>query len=286
MTIYLTWAVMWLADLIPWVSWWTIAFISGIYEKLIGSISAINIELLWMVLKWQIVDAWKKINWSFLIALFAWIWTSIVLWASLIAYLLDTQLPLVQSFFVWLIISCCVLFLFKYMRNEWRSSGIFVLWVIVGFLLTASTWLHLPVTPLWFLLAWFFGSMAMLLPWISWSYIMLILWMYEPVIQQIDKLSTLVKSWLFENVWVVLIPLMSVWIWVILWILTMSKLLKRLLSRFHDSIIVVLIGCMLWALPAVLPESAWIASQPLLSCLFFALWIITIIGFFKITESK
>ncbi|MCB0660190.1 MAG: DUF368 domain-containing protein, partial [Saprospiraceae bacterium] len=61
--------VMGIAEVIPGVSGGTIAFISGIYEKLIDSIKAFDVKLLKLVSQMQWKKAWEKINGTFLLNL-------------------------------------------------------------------------------------------------------------------------------------------------------------------------------------------------------------------------
>ena len=74
---------MGMAEVVPGVSGGTIAFITGIYERLIFAIKSVDLDLLRLIGKGKIAEAWKKIDGNFLITLFAGMALALVL-----AYLL------------------------------------------------------------------------------------------------------------------------------------------------------------------------------------------------------
>ena len=62
---------MGIAEVIPGVSGGTIAFITGIYERLLNAIKEIDIAVLKMLFKGNFTGFWKKIDGNFLLTLFA-----------------------------------------------------------------------------------------------------------------------------------------------------------------------------------------------------------------------
>ena len=57
---------MGMAEVIPGVSGGTIAFITGIYERLLNSIKSFDVELMKHITKFQFVKAWKHVDGVFL----------------------------------------------------------------------------------------------------------------------------------------------------------------------------------------------------------------------------
>ena len=61
--------IMGAADLVPGVSGGTIAFISGIYERLLNSIKSFDLNMLKLLLRGQFRDVWDRIPVAFFVAL-------------------------------------------------------------------------------------------------------------------------------------------------------------------------------------------------------------------------
>lgn len=235
---------MWVADLIPWVSGWTIAFIAGIYEQLLTSIHHIDKIFLKNILGWEISWAWKYIQWNFLLTLIGWILTAILVWAPIIKKILDSNPIEIYSLFSWLIIASILWFLFKYwsVRKFWY----FIAWLLFWLLITSILQFTLPTSLWWYFIWWMLWSSAMILPWISGSYILQIVWIYEPVI---DLISWFTK-WNIST----LLPLVSLWIWVVVWFITLWSILKKVYETYKVQLIVSMTWLMAWALPSILSK--------------------------------
>lgn len=240
---YLVWICMWIADLIPWVSWWTIAFIAGIYEKLLTSIHHIDREFIEKIRRRDIQWAWKHIQWNFLITLILWMLTAIIVWASWLEIILETHPIEVFSLFSWLIIASIVRFFFKY----WSLRGLwyFIAWWLVWILITSVLQFTLPTTLWWYFIWWVLWSSAMILPWISGSYILLIVWMYEPVLELISWFT----SWDMSTVF----PLVALGLWVVIWLIALWRVLKWIYTTYPSQLILAMTWLMAWALPSILP---------------------------------
>ena len=93
------------ADIVPGVSGGTIAFIAGIYDRLLGAINSINFSVLKTLKNEGVTAAWKQIDGAFLLALFLGMVTSIVLLSAPITYLLQNHPVLIWSFFFGLVLA-------------------------------------------------------------------------------------------------------------------------------------------------------------------------------------
>jgi putative membrane protein len=114
------------ADVIPGVSGGTIAFITGIYEKLIYSLSQIDLSVYKTWKKNGLPGVWSKINGSFLLRIFSGIFISIISLAKLITWLMDNHPIPLWSFFFGLI-AASVWFILKQIKH--KSPVIFLAFI-------------------------------------------------------------------------------------------------------------------------------------------------------------
>lgn len=243
--LFLKWVLMGTCDVIPGVSGGTIAFVTGIYDDLIDALYAFNLVTLKLLLKWKIASAWKAINGNFLVTLFGGIFVAIFSFAKLISWLLETYPVFVWAFFFWLILAS-VLILRKYLK---KLKLIYLLFLIIGiamgYYLTS-----LPAFDLGSGNLTMFGSgaiaiIAMILPGISGSYILVILGQYQHVLGN-------VVDFVGGN-WAALIPLIIFILGAIVGLLGFAKVLHRIKARWHDQMVVVLMWFIVGALNKVWP---------------------------------
>ena len=86
-------------DVVPGVSGGTVAFVTGIYEKLIGSLSQITPGLLIEGVRRGFSSVWSRIDGNFLLTLGLGALTGILTLANLITYMIDKYPPMVWSLF-------------------------------------------------------------------------------------------------------------------------------------------------------------------------------------------
>lgn len=227
------------ADVVPGVSGGTIAFITGIYDTLLESIRRINPSLLQRLRHEGIKAAFQHINGFFLISLFAGIFTSILTLAKLISWLLSTYpVPLWSFFFGLILVS--VYHIGKQV-DSFSLSRIFgfTLGLVFAYTITVLQPMSMNPTSLNFVIAGSIAICAMILPGISGSFILLLLGMYQPVLNAVKTLqfSTLI---LFMTGCVV-------------GLLSFSHLLSWLLTRARDITLLSLTGLMVGTLPKIWP---------------------------------
>ena len=58
------------ADVVPGVSGGTVAFITGIYERLLNALKSFNLKLLKLVFAGKVKEAWGQVDGTFLLSLF------------------------------------------------------------------------------------------------------------------------------------------------------------------------------------------------------------------------
>jgi putative membrane protein len=176
------------ADVIPGVSGGTIAFISGIYERLISALSAIDPSLISLLRKEGFAAVWKKVDGFFLLVLLSGIATSILSLAKGVTYLLDHHPIPIWSFFFGLIIASVLVVQRQIKVNQWMNLvpfaiGIAFAWWITMLAPSQST------NSLWFIF--FSGAIAicaMILPGISGSFILVIMGKYQYILESLHEL--------------------------------------------------------------------------------------------------
>ncbi len=196
--IYLKGIVMGISDLIPGISGGTIAFITGIYERLINAIKHITPKNYFKYTiaiitnnKKQIKILTKDLDIIFLITLFAGIFTSILLGARGISYLYENHTGYVLTFFLGLIISSV-----KIIHNEIQEhKKINFLYleagILIGLLFLFIIPKHILSPSIYYVaLGGFLAIMALFLPGISGSFILLILGLYEHIIGYVKDIRT------------------------------------------------------------------------------------------------
>ncbi len=187
--IFLRGVAMGAADVVPGVSGGTIAFISGIYDRLLAAIAACTPDKVIWLLRGRFVETWKAIDGAFLFTLLAGILCSIVSLARLITYLLDEHGLLVWSFFFGLIVVSVYLVGREISRWHLWTVAAALGGALFAYLITVAAPLSLSVTPLNLFIGGAIAICAMILPGISGSFILLLLGLYTGVLQAVKGLD-------------------------------------------------------------------------------------------------
>ncbi len=195
--VYLKGLLMGICDLIPGISGGTIAFITGIYERFINSVKNITpknyFNLLISILKFnkkEIKDYMIKFDTIFLSVLFIGIITAIISGANLISYLLENHKTLLLSFFVGLILASSIT-IQKHIQNHNKKN---ILFGLIGFLFGFSLFFIVPQnisepSIFYLFIGGFIAICALFLPGISGSFILLIMGIYEYVINLVKNIT-------------------------------------------------------------------------------------------------
>ncbi|KEQ17785.1 DUF368 domain-containing protein [Endozoicomonas numazuensis] len=227
------------ADVVPGVSGGTIAFITGIYDRLLNALKSINPALLMRLKSEGVAACWKHIDGTFLVLLFGGILLSILSFAHLITFLLDNYPELIWSFFFGLILISGVHML-KQIKH-WSVTSVILLVLGCGFSYFIGTLTPTALTPS-YLMLFFAGCIAisaMILPGISGSFILLLMGLYPAVLAAVKGLDVLVLSVFGSGC--------------IVGLLTFSHVLSWLLKHHRDLALSLLTGLMLGALSKVWP---------------------------------
>ena len=124
------------SDVVPGVSGGTIAFITGIYERLIHAIKSINFANLKLFFTGHIREFWKNIDGWFLVCVVAGIGVSFLSLAKLITMLLNEYPQYVWSFFFGLILASTI-FVGRDVKWNWKTVLAFVVFAVLSFFITS-----------------------------------------------------------------------------------------------------------------------------------------------------
>jgi len=264
--LFLKGVAMGASDIIPGVSGGTIAFITGIYDELIDALSSFNLTTLkyFFTGKWK--SFWKAIHGNFLVLVFGGILVSIISLVKLIHFLLQTYPSLLWAFFFGLILASALIL--RKSIKKWRHK--YLIWAIVGLVVWYGI-TTLPIIHMWIgsasiFFSWFFAIIAMILPGISGSYILLVLSQYHVILQIIVDVVNGLQNFLHHlGDWSILmaIPfgkLLLFLLWAVIGLLSFSKLLHYIKKRRHNRMVVVLTGFMIGSLNKVWPWKETIST--------------------------
>lgn len=184
--LYLKGMAMGAADVVPGVSGGTIAFITGIYEELLSTIKGFNLSVFKTLKEKGIKAAWTQANATFLLVLFAGIFTSVISLAKGITFLLDTYPVLLWAFFFGLIVASTVI-ISKFIK-KWNLNTVvsLVAGAAIAFYVTIAAPSQIPDGLIYVFLAGMIAICAMILPGISGSFILLLLGAYATVLESIS----------------------------------------------------------------------------------------------------
>ncbi len=237
---------MGIAEVIPGVSGGTIAFITGIYEKLLNTIKAFSPSLVKTFKQEGVSGFWLAINGTFLVTLLIGMGVGVVVGVFGVTHLLETYPEMLWAFFFGLIISSAI-FIGKQVL-KWGLSEIIAL--LVG---TAFAYYITVASPaqgneaLWFVfLSGAIAISALILPGISGSFILLIMGMYSFIIPTVKNALTTFDS---ESLMIVGVFAAGC----LLGLMTFSRVLSWTFKNYKSPTLALLTGFMLGSLNKLWP---------------------------------
>ena len=268
------------ADVIPGVSGGTIAFIMGIYDKFVASLAAINLESVKLFFSGKFKEFWKHINGSFLLSLAIGIGVSVISLATVMQTLLSDFPIQTWAFFFGLIVASSIFILRGISGWSLRELLFLAGGIVLGVVICTLSPTQTP-DALWFIfLSGAIAICAMILPGISGSFILLILGKYQYIL---GAVSDLVAG---QNVTHNILILAVFAIGAVVGILSFSKFLHWILSRWHKQTLIILAGFIIGSLVKIWPwnNPEAIAQTELTGSLHIgSAIIIALIGFSLVT---
>lgn len=273
-------ACMGAADVIPGVSGGTIAFIMGIYDKFVASLAAINAEAVKLFFTGKFKEFWRHINGGFLLSLVVGIGVSVISLATVMQTLLSDFPIQTWAFFFGLIVASSIFILRGISGWGLREILFLIGGVVLGVTICTLSPTQTP-DALWFIfLSGAIAICAMILPGISGSFILLILGKYQYILGAVSDLvagQDVVGNLLIIGVFA---------IGAVVGILSFSKFLHWLLSRWHKQALIILAGFIIGSLVKIWPwnNPEAIAQTELTGSLHIgSAIIIALIGFSLVT---
>lgn len=238
-------AAMGAADAVPGVSGGTMALITGVYERFIKALSSFKPDLFALLKKGDFKGLWNRIDGTFLLCLGIGILTSLFSVLALMHWLLATCPPVVWSFFTGVIV-VSLWYLLKSLHWARNRVVLFGIGLIIAAGLSFLTGVKLELSPPILVLGGAIAISAMLLPGISGSFMLLLLGLYEPVVNAVHGRDVMVIVWVAVGC--------------LVGILSVSQLLNWALRRWHDAVMAFMLGFVAGALIKVWPwqsEGYW-----------------------------
>lgn len=245
------------ANSVPGVSGGTIAFITGIYERLVASLNNIDSKAVKMLLKGEFKALWEHVDGNFLCAVMLGVLVAMFSFAKLMVYLLGAFPIQTWAFFLGLIIASSIVLLAGI--KGWKASD--AIWIVLGILLgLAVVWANMWInagsqsvqTPdtLWFImLCGMLSITAMILPGISGSFILVLLGKYEYIMIVISDVLKFDTD--------AIIKLCAFGLGCVIGLLAFAKFLHWLMAKYANQTLITLTGFILGSLPVLWPWASW-----------------------------
>lgn len=241
------------ADVVPGVSGGTIALIAGIYKELIDTLTSLNIGVLKVIKEEGIVAGFNAVNGKFLVALISGIVISILSLAKVFNYLLHNHPVLVWAFFFGLILAS--VWLIGSRVSKWNMGNGIALLVgaIISFGVTVVSPAQGPDSMWYLFMAGVLAFVAMILPGISGSFILLLLGAYHLILGKVSALLDGLKAMDFTIILTNGLELGLFAVGGIVGLLSFSRILKWMFEKYENRTLALLTGFLLGSLNKVWP---------------------------------
>lgn len=267
------------ANVIPGVSGGTVAFITGIYERLINALKNIDLEAIKLLFSGKLKLVLERIDFYFLAILFSGVFISILSLAKLLEIAFERYETLTLAFFFGLIVAS----VWAVSRQIGSRSISVVFSFIIGCGIAIAIAFLPPAQPndsfLYLTLCGVVAVCSMILPGLSGSYILLLMGNYILVLRAISSLDVSI--------------LLPIAIGCVLGLISLSRLLSYLFKNFKDLTIALLSGfvagslLIIWPWKETITESfdgkekavGYIWNSPVLDLQFIYALLLALLGF-------
>ncbi len=189
--------LMGVCDTIPGISGGTIAFITGIYHRLVESVKNFSSRNFYNFVKYKfqgkkskVKSSYKKLDFLFLITVLFGVLLGILISSRIVKGLLENQYIFVLSLFTGLIFASCFV-IFREIKNHKLKNSVFLLvGIFLGVLVTLASPVSVTSPSHYYLfLGGFLGASAMFLPGISGAFIIFVMGIYEFILDALNDIS-------------------------------------------------------------------------------------------------
>ena len=268
--IFLKGFLMGVCDLIPGISGGTVAFITGIYSRLIGAVKSFSPKLIYDIFTYPIhkkedrlKEDIKKLDLLFLLVLILGISSAFLVGSRIIKLLLGDYPAYTLSFFIGLILASSTI-IFNHIQNHNIKNISFGFW---GFALGLmfSVLVPLSITPTlgYVFLGGFLAVNAMFLPGISGAFILLIMGLYEFMINVLNDISNNISYFLLFIAGA------------LLGAFSISRIISFLFKKNRCRTLYVLLGLVIGALSVPLRKILQTASFQISNIFIMVFWLLS-----------
>jgi putative membrane protein len=235
------------ANVVPGVSGGTIAFVTGIYERLINSIKSCDSTALKLLLSRRFSDFLKHTDAGFLSVLMLGIMVALLTLARALKYGFEHHPILISALFFGLI-AASIWSIFK-MVKHW--SGRAIIGLLIGCAIAVSM-AFLPQAQesnslIYLMICGVVAMCSMIIPGVSGSFVLILMGNYNLImVESFTRLGDMK----FKEALTVLIP---VGIGAVLGMVALSRLLSWLFKRFHDIAVATITGFVVGSLVTIWP---------------------------------
>jgi len=225
---------MGVADVIPGISGGTIAFILGIYERLIAAIKSLDLRFVALLIRFKFRDAFAVAAWKFLGSIITGILLAVLSLSHMIGWLLEHKPVYIYAFFFGLILATIPII--GRIIKKWTLSEIVITVsaTVITFFVVSLAPVQTPEA-LWFIfLSGAIAISAMILPGISGAFILVLLGKYQFILEAINQ-----RDILFLGIFALGIGV---------GIITFVRILSWLFQKYHDPTIALLTGIVIGSL--------------------------------------
>ncbi len=238
---------MGIAEVIPGVSGGTIAFITGIYERLLNAIKAILGPTIFNAFRsGGLAAVWLAVDGTFMFFLLVGMTTGVVTGVLGVSHLMEHYPQLLWSFFFGLIVASAIL-ISRHVQ-QWNITA--VLMLLLG---TALAYYITVATPsqgieaLWFVfISGAIAISALMLPGISGSFVLLLMGMYTTVI---GSVKNVLQHFDTKSLVVMVVFALGC----LLGLGTFSRVLTWMFRKYHTQTMAILTGFMIGSLNKIWP---------------------------------
>lgn len=230
------------ADVVPGVSGGTVAFIVGIYARLIDSIGH-GASALGRIARLDLTTARNHlaaIEWSLVLPLGVGIVSAILVASAVIPDLIEEYPAQMRALFLGLIAASIVIPWRRIAQHTWLTVAVLVLFALAAFIFAGLPDNEVTAPELWQVyLAASIAICAMILPGVSGAFLLLVMGLYEPTLSALRERDVIYVAVFVAGA--------------VTGISAFSTLLRWLLAHRHDLTMAALVGLMLGSLRALWP---------------------------------
>ncbi len=239
--------IMGCADVIPGVSGGTIAFICGIYDRLLEGIKTFDLTTLRLALKFDLKAVFARVPVLFFVFLGAGLLTAVFTMSKLLAHLMEAYPSALWAFFFGLVLGSIVLLAHQTWRWRFQDFAVFLLFTVATYWLVGLETFQTPATLPFTFLAGAIAICAMILPGISGSYLLVIMGKYQQILDAVNQRD--------------LVTLAVFCAGIVAGILSFVRIVSWLLRTYRHTTLIALTGVMAGALRTIWPWKETLATR-------------------------